>query len=250
MTGGYAIVTGAGSGIGAATALALASAGVDVVAVSRDPGRLREHPDRAEAGDRLVTVAADLTIAGEIDRVFTEAESIRGPVRYVVHSVGHDYRIGWYRDAGPASIESAIAALVTSPALVVARALRSMRGTGGAIGLISSGAANKPTPGRALYGASKIAVNRLVESVAAECEASAPGVAVFAVLPGRVDTPMQRRLIEAAADSPAAFGLDRFTSSTEVHPAREIGEAVAALVSAPDAHLNGRILRYRPEGWE
>ncbi len=242
-------MTGAGSGIGAATALALASHGVRVVAVARHPDRLLERAE--EPGpDGVILAAADMTVPDEIDRIFTEAESNLGPVRHVVHSVGHDYGVGWYHSATPAATQDVIAALLTSPALVLTRALQSMRASGGTIGLVSSGAANKPTPGRALYSATKIAVNRLVESVAAECAATDPSVAVFAVLPGRVDTPAQRRLMDEAREAPAAFRLDRFTSSSDVRPPREIGAALASLMLAPPDDLNGRILRYRPGGWE
>lgn len=249
MRRGCAVVAGASSGIGAATAIALASRDIDVVAAARQPGKLRDHHRFPEVAQRLHFFAADLTKPEEIDGVFSEAESAHGPVRYVLHSVGTDYRVGWYRDSASEDIFALVASLMASPALILSRALESMDSGGGNIGMVSSGAANRPTPGRALYSASKIAMNRLVQSVAAECEATAPATAVFAILPGRVDTPAQGRLMERAEDAHPAFGLERFKSKEGVFPADEVGTAIGSLMVQAAPELNGRIFRYSPEGW-
>src|SRR3954468_8121839 len=60
------LVTGAGSGIGAAIAVELASAGAHVVVVDRDG-------DAAETvatgiGDAAIAIAADITVASDLDR--------------------------------------------------------------------------------------------------------------------------------------------------------------------------------------
>lgn len=242
-------MAGASSGIGAATAIAIASLGIDVVAVARHPDRLKEHGHFPSARSRLDLVTADVTDPAEVESVFSHTETAHGPVRFVVHSVGFEYRVGWYRDAAPGDILDAVSALIASPAMVIRRALRSMWGTAGSIGVISSGAANRATPGRALYSSSKVAVNRLVESVAAECKAGAGNIGVFAILPGRVDTPMQQRLMRTAQDAEPAFGLERFRSYEGVSSADEVGESIASLLQRPPAELNGQILRYQPEGW-
>lgn len=249
MSDGCAVVTGAGSGIGAATAMALASSGVDVVAASRNPGKLADHVGYEDVESRLDLVTADLTKPDDVDEVFGHAESAHGRVRFVVHSVGFNYRVGWFRENQTEDVVGALAALFTSPVLVLRRALRSMRTNSGAVGLISSGAARRPTPGRALYSSTKIAVNRLVESVAAECAEEDPTTAVFAIYPGRVDTPMQRQLMDVAQEAPSAFRLDRFRSADDVFSPDAVGAAIASLAHREPTHLNGRIFRYRPDGW-
>lgn len=249
MSRGCAIVAGGSSGIGAATVWALAARNIDVIAVSRSPGRLLEVDQSRKARRVIHPLAADMTSEGEIDRVFTHAESIYGPVRFVIHSVGHAYQVGWYREASAQAITETLSALVSSPALVLNRALKSLQSTGGSIGIISSGAANKPTPGRALYSSSKIAVNRLVESVAEECAAYDPLTAVFGISPGRVDTPMQRRLIRTAQNAPAAFRLEAFRSTDNVAKAVPVGVAIASLLMSPPTELNGSIFRYSGTGW-
>lgn len=246
---GCAIVAGAGSGIGAATAVSLAARETDVLAVSRQPERILELPLSEHHRDRLHPVAADLTDPLAVDQVFSRAEASLGPVGYVVHSVGHDYKVDWYRKATAEAIEAAIRTLIMSPALLLNRALRSMQSSGGTIGLVTSGAANKPTPGRALYSTSKIAMNRLIESVAVECEADEGELTVFGISPGRVDTPMQQRLIESAKDAPTAFGLESFLDTSNVGAAQDVGEAIADLIVSATPELNGKIVRYPFDIW-
>lgn len=246
---GCAIVAGASSGIGAATAASLASRGTEVLAVSRQPEQILELPISQDSRSRLHPIAADLTDASAVDRVFAEAEVSLGAVSYAVHSVGHDYVVDWYWNATADSIEAAISALITSPALFLNRALRSMQPSGGRIGLITSGAANKPTPGRALYSASKIAMNRLIESVALECKADGSELVVFGISPGRVDTPMQQCLIESSKDAPSAFGLESFLDTSGVVAAQDVGDAIAALMLSRNPELNGKIVRYPFDDW-
>ncbi len=246
---GCAIVTGASSGIGAATAVSLVSRGIEVLAVSRQPEQILELPLSRHSRGRLHPIAADLTDASAVDRVFSQAEASMGAVGYVVHSVGHDYVVDWYENATAESIEAAIGALITSPALVLNRALRSMQPAGGRIGLITSGAANKPTPGRALYSASKIGMNRLIESVALECRADGSERIVFGISPGRVDTPMQQRLIKSSNDAPSAFGLESFLDTSNVAAAQDVGDAIAALMLSRKPELSGKIVRYPFDGW-
>lgn len=138
-----AIVTGASSGIGAATAIALARSGIPVVAAARSASSMADRALALEAGARLDLIDADMTDPTAVDRVFGVAEGRMGPIRIVIHSVGFQYEVGWFADMDPHSILAAVASLVSSPALVLHRAVRSMESTGGGvIGLVSSGAAD------------------------------------------------------------------------------------------------------------
>jgi 3-oxoacyl-[acyl-carrier protein] reductase len=70
LSGKRALVVGASSGSGRATAKLLASAGVEVVAVARGAEGLASL--RAEAGDRVRTVAADATDPKVAERLVRE----------------------------------------------------------------------------------------------------------------------------------------------------------------------------------
>jgi NAD(P)-dependent dehydrogenase (short-subunit alcohol dehydrogenase family) len=94
----------------------------------------------------------------------------------------------------------------------------------------------------------KAAVNQLARSAAAEV-AARPNVAVTAILPGRVDTPMQRRLVAVARDADPSFGLADFQSMEGVSRATDVARAVGDLLAREPSELNGHIFRYASSGW-
>ena len=245
-----AVVTGASSGIGRAVALELARAGYRVVASARRADALEALAAEDVGSGQIVGHPADLTDPGQVAGLFEAATAGSGSVDVVVHSVGHDYAVASMWEQSAEAVAAAVGALVTSPALVLREALATMREHGGKVLLVSSGAAAGLTPGRALYSAAKLAVNRLVESVAAEVDAAdGPPLAVAALLPGRVDTPMQRRLVEAAQTAPSAYRLSRFTTMDGVFSAEDVGRGVRELLDRPVPDLHGQILRYTSDGW-
>lgn len=248
MTDGRAVVTGASSGIGLAVALELARRGMDVVGSARRADPFADIDIDAVAGT-LRSYRADLTDPRAVRDLFDYAQAEGGPVDTVVHSVGHEYPITMLAESDRSAVPAAIGALVTSPALVLSEALaRFDDASGGRVLLVSSGAAFRALPGRTLYSMAKAAVNQLVRSAAAEVVAR-PNVAVTAILPGRVDTPMQRRLVAVAQDADPSYGLALFQSMEGVSQAADVARAVAALIGREPSQLNGHIFRYASGGW-
>ena len=81
-----AIVTGAGSGIGRAVAQALAEAGWQVVATGRRLETLEQTA--AAAPDRIVAIAADVTDAASVDRLFDETVRRFGRLDLLFNNAG------------------------------------------------------------------------------------------------------------------------------------------------------------------
>jgi NAD(P)-dependent dehydrogenase (short-subunit alcohol dehydrogenase family) len=192
LDGQRAIVTGAGRGIGRAVALALAEAGADVTLFSRSEAELaavaaevRERGRRADvcsgdvrsAGDveRLVELAAEPTICVTAAGVNRPAPTLEQPADDFDLVIDTNLR-GTYLTC------RAFAAAVVAGARE------------GRIVAISSQMGEVGYPGRAAYCASKHAVNGLVRALAVEW---APlGVAVNAVAPTFVETPLTRPMLE------------------------------------------------------
>src|SRR5256885_4335669 len=89
LSGGVALVTGAGSGIGRAIALGLAAAGAHVGCVDRVPHNVEATAaEILAAGSRAVPAAADVTDPAALSAAVTRIESALGPLTLGVNAAG------------------------------------------------------------------------------------------------------------------------------------------------------------------
>jgi NAD(P)-dependent dehydrogenase (short-subunit alcohol dehydrogenase family) len=85
LPGAVGAVTGAGTGIGRATARAFAAGGADVLAIGRRPEPLR---GTAAGHPRITPLAADVTTAGEPERIARTARELHGRLDVLVNNAG------------------------------------------------------------------------------------------------------------------------------------------------------------------
>jgi NAD(P)-dependent dehydrogenase (short-subunit alcohol dehydrogenase family) len=210
-----AIVTGASRGIGAATARLLAGRGYRVCV------NYRTEPEAAErlcgeievAGGRAIAVAADVSDAAQVERLFATVDDELGPLTALVNNaamLGPSTRVA---DLDPADMERLLEVNVMGVVHCTQQALRRMStthgGSGGAIVNVSSGASYVGEPGTAVhYAATKGAVTSFTIGLAQEVMGE--GVRVNAVSPGPIRTAM-----------PDPGALER---GAQIVPARRAGE--------------------------
>jgi NAD(P)-dependent dehydrogenase (short-subunit alcohol dehydrogenase family) len=192
-----ALVTGASSGIGAACARALADDGYAVVLAARDESRLGEVAASLKGAGHLLVVG-DITLA-EDRRALVERA---GVVRAVVHCAGkHAFSI-------PTRVDRQLSEIfdvnVEGPIALTAELLANDGvASGGAIVFISSAAAAKGSKMTSSYAASKAALIGYARALAADL---APrGIRVLTVVPGLVDTPMGKKILDQAGDAADAL---------------------------------------------
>ena len=209
------IVTGGGRGIGAATAVHLARLGHDVVVNYR-----RDHDAAGAvvklveaAGGRVISVEADVTSDGDVERLFEVTRSALGQVTGLVNNAGVTLHIGDLADTAVEVIRDVIDVNLLGTILcarVAARVMSTRRGgAGGAIVNVSSAAATLGSAHEYVhYAAAKAGVEALTVGLAKEL--AGDGIRVNAVAPGIVRTE-----IHAAAGDP-----DRPDRTRGTHPGR------------------------------
>ena len=187
------LVTGAGRGIGRAVAERLGAEGHRVALVARSKEQLDEVA-AAVRGETMV-IPADLTVEGEIDRVFAEVARTWGAVEVLVANAGAGHA-ALLTDTTDDDWARILELNLTVPFRCIRRALPPMIDTGwGRVIVIASVVAKRGEAQVSAYAASKHGVLGLVRSAAAEVARN--GVTVNAVCPGYVDTPMTDATVAA-----------------------------------------------------
>ncbi|WP_235022563.1 SDR family NAD(P)-dependent oxidoreductase [Amycolatopsis alkalitolerans] len=230
-----AVVTGAGRGIGRAVAIRLSSEGYRVALTSRSEGELRET---ARSCPRETFVfPADITSTGAVDSLFAAVEETWGSAEVLVANAG----AGTSAPLAETTDEQWARMLelnLTAPFRCIRRAVPAMIERGyGRIVVVASVAATRGEPYISAYTASKHGVLGVVRSAAAEL--ASKGIAVNAVCPGYVDTPMTDHTVAAIADktgrtlAQARAALEAKQPGGRLVTVGEVAEAVWSCITDP-----------------
>jgi len=164
-----AIVTGAGSGIGQAAALGLLADGYAVAVAGRRQDALDETVRLANAPDRALAVATDVTDPDSVAQLFTKTQSAFGRLDVLFNNAGMSAP-GLAIDALTVEQWRAVVDVnLTGVFLCTQHAFRQMKGQqprGGRIINNGSLAAHVPRPHSAPYAATKHAVTGLTKATA------------------------------------------------------------------------------------
>jgi NAD(P)-dependent dehydrogenase (short-subunit alcohol dehydrogenase family) len=149
---------------------------------------LREATGAGSDDDRLIGVQLDLTYAASVSAAAKAIEEAVGAPYAVVHNAGI-VAVGMLEEADMALWQNMFATHIMGPVALTKDLLPSMRAAGeGRIVLVCSAAGVRGLPGFAPYSASKGAMERWGESMAAEI---APfGLGVTVLVTGTYDTDM------------------------------------------------------------
>jgi NAD(P)-dependent dehydrogenase (short-subunit alcohol dehydrogenase family) len=184
------VITGAARGLGFASAVRLYRDGWRVVAAMRTPDRgmplLRAATGASEDDDRLIGVQLDLMDAASVSAAAKAIHDTVGAPYAVVHNAGIS-SAGMAEETDIDLWQRMFATHVIGPVTLTNALLPSMRAAGeGRIVLVCSSAGVRGQPATAPYSASKGAMERWGESLAAEI---APfGLGVTVLITGTYDT--------------------------------------------------------------
>ena len=228
-----AVVTGGASGIGAATAALLVERGARVAILDRDIS--------AVDTTILTAFAVDVTSSAGVEAAVADVGATLGGIDILINNAG----IGAVGDVTTGSDEEwhrVYDVNVVGIARVTRSALPFLRQSGhAAIVNTCSVVANVGVPQRAIYAASKGAVQAMTLAMAADHLHE--GIRVNAVTPGTADTPWVGRLLDAAPDAAAASeNLRKRQPMGRLVTAAEVANAIVYLAGPLASSTTGTIL--------
>lgn len=208
----HVLVTGGSSGIGLAVADLLLERGDRVSLVARDAERLAEaarvlsRGEEARAG-RIFIVPADVADGEAVSRAAEEATSRFGVIDALVASAGI-VEPARFLEQDAAVFDRQISVNLTGVSNSVRAVVPGMRGKGGRVMIVSSGAGLIGIPGYSAYCASKFALRGL--AAALRVEMASAGVSVSICFPPDTLTPqLERELPLRPPEAQAMIGRVR-----------------------------------------
>ncbi|GAB2988662.1 MAG TPA: SDR family oxidoreductase [Actinotalea caeni] len=216
LAGRTALVTGASRGIGAAIARALDAAGARVLLAARSADALTEVAGTLRHDP--VPLAVDLADADAVtDLAHRALDATGGRLDVLVNNAALARRVT-LAETDAALIDAVLAVNVRAPLLLARDLEEALAASGhGSIVNITSVSGVVGTPRRAVYGASKAALDSITRSLAIDL--GPRGIRVNAVAPGVVDTDLWARnktIPEAVASTTALTPLGRWASPEDV----------------------------------
>ena len=240
VQGRVALVTGCGSagGIGFATARLLRAAGAKVAITSTTDRIFERLSELGKVEGETFAGTADLTDAGEVDRLVSAAEAALGPLDIVVNNAGmvqtgFDEPSQLVQNITEAQWRRGIDINLTSVFLVTRRVVARMidRGYGRIINMSSVTGPVVSNPRGSLYSAAKAGILGMTRAQA--IEVAAHGVTVNAIGPGWIATPSSSRE-EIVAGNNTPIGRPG--------TAEEIGHVAVFLAAEEASYLTGQLI--------
>jgi len=253
LIGTSVLVTGGTQGIGAAAVRIALARGANVLFCARTPADVeaaRVEFRSTYGDDRVDGIVADVSIPADIDAAFASAAERFGPVGAVIHAAAILQPIGTILEVDPTAWLRSIEINLFGSFLITRAACATMRANGGGrIVLFSGGGAATPFPRYTAYACSKVAVVRLVESVALEMREF--GIEINAIAPGFVATRMHDATIAAGTAAGDAY-LERTKADLAAGgvPAELGAEAACYFVSQAARGISGRFIAAPWDDWQ
>ena len=196
-----ALITGASRGIGAAITSRLAQSGATVVVNYSRSAHAAEAlvSELRAAGTEALAVRADITQRDQLEGLFDATLGAFGRLDILVNNAGDD-AFASLAEIDEAHIDRLFDLNLKAAIFACQRAAALFGDQGGHIINISSIIARTPQPQRAIYSASKAALEAITVAFAAELGPRA--ITVNAVAPGSTETDLTRaRMVGAVRDA-------------------------------------------------
>jgi len=227
------LVTGGGSGIGRATAQRLAQEGASVAVLDLNLANAEAVAEQIrERGGIAHAFGCDVSNKSATLAAIAEAAERFGPIDVAVNCAGIGGGGAAFADLSDDIWDRNLGVNLSGVRNSMLGEIRQMRGRGGSIVNISSGAGLEGVAWLSAYVASKHGVVGLTKSAA--LDHAADGIRINAICPGVIATPMTQGALDAGMLDPAALSPMKRPGRPE-----EVAAAAAWLCSDEASYVTG-----------
>jgi 3-oxoacyl-[acyl-carrier protein] reductase len=248
-----AIVTGGSTGLGRAIVEAFLREGANVTFCARNAAdvatTLRELRSWLPAGQQVIGLAADVSRADDVDKLFAAAAPL-GDLQILVNNAGIYGAIGPIEEVDFEAWKRTFEINLFGMVLTARRAIPGMKARRYGKLIQISGAGAAPIPHCSAYVVSKMAVTRLTEALAEELRAF--GIDSNAIAPGPLATRLVKEVLEAGPERAGAdFYAKNLRWSQEGGVPLDLPARVAVyLASAQSDGITGKLIAAQWDPWE
>jgi NAD(P)-dependent dehydrogenase (short-subunit alcohol dehydrogenase family) len=194
-------------------------------------------------GGAALVVPGDISRAEDCQELVSSAVGAYGRIDALVNNAAVLEPIAPISEAEPAEWKRNLTVNVLGPMILTQAALPYLRRNNGRVINVSSGAAQRPIPGAAVYSLAKAALNQFTRALAVEEKE----ITAIAVRPGVVDTDMQVAIRQDGRRGMPEETHARFTcyhESGQLLPPEAPGRALAALALFAPREWSGQFLSW------
>jgi NADP-dependent 3-hydroxy acid dehydrogenase YdfG len=184
------LVTGGGSGIGLAVAGEFLKEGACVAITGRDEGKLRRASEELSGGERLISLAADVSDPGQVHKLIAAVRDRLGPIDILVNNAGTNIKERTFKELTPETWKLLVGANMDGAFYCMREVVPQMAARGGGLIInVNSIAGVRASPlGGPAYSAAKFGLHAL--SLCLGAEVKTDGIRICGVYPGEVNTPI------------------------------------------------------------
>lgn len=233
-----ALITGATSGIGEAIAKTFKDMGAIVVITGRNEAKLKE------LGDGFIPIAADVSKAGEAERLIKETIEAAGKIDILVNNAGITKDTLLMRMTDEQFDDVINTNLRACFQLCRAAIMPMIKNKSGRIINMASVIGTIGGPGQANYAASKGGIIAMTKSIAAEV--ASRGITANCIAPGFIKTAMTDVLPEELKEAYLKqIPAGRFGEPADVaNAALFLASDAASYINGQTIHVNGAMARF------